>query len=133
MQAAIDTAAATVPEMKLRFVAYPGSMFSSLHHYTVFMHGTTPVTARLLKPVLVDAKTGKLTDTRDMPWYVTTLLVSQPLHFGDYGGLPLKIVWALLDILTIIILGSGVYLWLKRGVYRRFDADEITVEAEARA
>ena len=133
VHAAIDTAKVTVPEMKVRFVAFPGSMFSSPHHYTVFMHGTTPVTARLLKPVLVDAQTGKLTDARDMPWYVTTLLVSQPLHFGDYGGLPLKIVWALLDILTIIILGSGVYLWLKRGVYRRFEADEITVEAEARA
>jgi uncharacterized iron-regulated membrane protein len=124
VQAGIDTANATVPEMKVRFVAYPGSMFSSRHHYTAFMNGTTPVTARLLKPVLVDAQTGKLTDTRDMPWYVTTLLVSQPLHFGDYGGLPLKIVWALLDILTIIILGSGMYLWLKRGVYRRFDAED---------
>jgi len=40
--------------------------------------------------------------------------VSQPLHFGDYGGLPLKIVWALLDLIAIVVLGSGVYLWLGR-------------------
>jgi len=40
--------------------------------------------------------------------------VSQPLHFGDYGGLPLKIIWALLDIVTIVVLGSGLYLWLDR-------------------
>jgi uncharacterized iron-regulated membrane protein len=46
---------------------------------------------------------------------VTTLLVSQPLHFGDYGGMPLKVIWALLDLLTIIVLGSGLYLWLARG------------------
>jgi uncharacterized iron-regulated membrane protein len=45
---------------------------------------------------------------------VTTLLVSQPLHFGDYGGLPMKILWALLDLITIIVLASGLYLWLKR-------------------
>ncbi|MGN6117342.1 MAG: PepSY domain-containing protein, partial [Nitrobacter sp.] len=38
----------------------------------------------------------------------------QPLHFGDYGGMPLKIIWALLDVLTIIVLGTGVYLWLRR-------------------
>jgi hypothetical protein len=31
------------------------------------MNGVTPVTARLLKPVLVDAKSGALTDTREMP------------------------------------------------------------------
>lgn len=38
--------------------------------------------------------------------------MSQPLHFGDYGGMPLKIVWALLDAITIVVLGSGLYLWL---------------------
>jgi len=25
------------------------------------------------------------------------------------------VLWALLDILTIVVLGSGLYLWLKRG------------------
>ena len=29
-----------------------------------------------------------------MPWYVKALKLSQPLHFGDYGGMPLKIIWA---------------------------------------
>jgi len=42
-----------------------------------------------------------------------TLLLSQPLHFGDYGGLPMKVLWAILDILAIVVLGSGIYLWLK--------------------
>jgi uncharacterized iron-regulated membrane protein len=27
----------------------------------------------------------------------------------------MQILWALLDIATIIVLGSGLYLWLKRG------------------
>jgi uncharacterized iron-regulated membrane protein len=49
-----------------------------------------------------------------LPWYLTALLVSQPLHFGDYGGLPMQILWALLDIATMVVLGSGLYLWLKR-------------------
>ena len=78
------------------------------------MRGDTPLTSRLLKPALIDAETGKLTDSRDMPWYVTALFISQPLHFGDYGGMPLKIIWALLDVMTIIVLGTGVYLWLRR-------------------
>lgn len=49
-----------------------------------------------------------------MPWYMTVLRLSQPLHFGDYGGLPMKVLWALLDIAAIVILGSGLYLWLAR-------------------
>ena len=44
-----------------------------------------------------------------------TLGLSQPLHFGDYGGMPLKILWALLDLATIIVLGSGLYHWLGKG------------------
>jgi len=40
--------------------------------------------------------------------------MSRPLHFGDYGGLPLKILWALLDLLAIAVLVSGIYLWFAR-------------------
>jgi uncharacterized iron-regulated membrane protein len=36
------------------------------------------------------------------------------LHFGDYGGMPLKIIWALLDLVTLMVLGSGLYLWTAR-------------------
>lgn len=114
LQAAIDTARATVPAMHPTFIAWPGTQFSSKHHYAVFMRGNTPLTSRLLQPVLVDAVSAELTDTRPMPWYAQVLFLSQPLHFGDYGGLPLKILWALLDIATIVVLGSGVYLWLGR-------------------
>ena len=102
------------PEMKASLIAFPGTIFSSQHHYAIFMKGQTPVTSRLLKPALVDAKNGALTDIRTMPWYVNTLFISQPLHFGDYGGMPLKIIWALFDIATIVILISGLYLWVAR-------------------
>jgi uncharacterized iron-regulated membrane protein len=72
------------------------------------------LTARLFTPVLVDARTGALTAVVQLPWYLRALQVSRPLHFGDYGGLSLKIIWALLDLVTIVVLGSGLYLWLSR-------------------
>ncbi len=111
---AVASALAAVPDMRPDFVAFPGTDFSTMHHYMVAMRGDAPLTARLIQPVLVDAETGALTETRVLPWYVATLLISQPLHFGDYGGLPLKIIWAILDVVTIIVLGSGLYLWLAR-------------------
>lgn len=114
LQSAVDVAVRAIPDMEPAFVAFPGTIFSSKNHYAVFMRGNTPLTSRLFKPALVDAETGILTDSRSMPWYVSTLLISQPLHFGDYGGMPLKIIWAILDILTIVILVTGLYLWMKR-------------------
>jgi uncharacterized iron-regulated membrane protein len=114
VQQATQVAREKLPTMTPLFIAYPGTAFTSRTHYAIFLHGDTPMTSRLLQPVLIDARDGSFTDTRALPWYVTTLLLSQPLHFGDYGGMPLKIVWALLDIATIVVLGSGVYLWVAR-------------------
>lgn len=114
IDAAVQVAIKAEPNMKPAFVAFPGTIFSSKSHYAVFMRGNTPLTAKLLKPALIDAETGVLTDSRPLPWYVSTLLISQPLHFGDYGGMPLKIIWAILDIITIAVLITGLYLWLRR-------------------
>lgn len=124
LERAIDTAQGAMSELKFAFAAYPGTLFSSPHHYAVFMRGTTPLTARLLKPALIDARTGVLTDSRELPWYITGILVSQPLHFGDYGGLPLKIIWALLDLITIVVLASGIYLWLVKRRLASAERDE---------
>jgi uncharacterized iron-regulated membrane protein len=78
------------------------------------MKGSTHLTSRLLTPVLIDASTLAVTAIAERPWYMDAMGMSQPLHFGDYGGLPMKILWAVLDVLTIIVLGSGVYLWIVR-------------------
>jgi uncharacterized iron-regulated membrane protein len=78
------------------------------------MKGNTHLTSHLLTPVLIDAETLNVTAIVSSPWYMDALLLSQPLHFGDYGGMPMKILWGILDVLTIIVLGSGVYLWWVR-------------------
>ena len=93
---------------------FPNGRVGSPHHYLIWTKGNAALTARLFTPVLVEVVSGKLTTVVEMPWYLRTLQVSRPLHFGDYGGLPLKIIWALLDLVTIVVLGSGLYLWLSR-------------------
>jgi uncharacterized iron-regulated membrane protein len=88
--------------------------FGTPRHFIVWTKGSTPITSRLFTPAMLDAETGQLVAARGLPWYLRALQVSRPLHFGDYGGLPLKIIWALLDLATIIVLASGVYLWLSK-------------------
>ncbi|SMF61688.1 PepSY-associated TM helix domain-containing protein [Allosphingosinicella indica] len=125
---AMAEARKALPGNNPQFIAFPGGAYSSKHHYAVFFQGATPLTERLLTPALIDAETGAFTDARPMPWYNQALALSQPLHFGDYGGLPLKILWAVLDIFTIIILGSGLYLWLGK---RRTPLDARVREVES--
>jgi uncharacterized iron-regulated membrane protein len=114
LQRTLTAAQSHLADRKLSFIAFPGTAYSSPHHITYFMKGDTPLTSRLLQPVLVDARSAEVSVAPELPWYVTALLVSQPLHFGDYGGLPMKIIWALLDMATVIVLGSGLYLWIKK-------------------
>ncbi|WP_394844477.1 PepSY domain-containing protein [Pendulispora brunnea] len=111
---AVATARAALPDMTPTSVGFPESRFGSPRHYFIWMHGSSLLTARMFTPVLVEADTGKLATARRFPWYLRALEVSRPLHFGDYGGLPLKVLWALLDVLTIVVLGSGIYLWIAR-------------------
>ena len=111
---AMASARAALPGNDPQFIAFPGGAYSSGHHYTVFFQGDTPLTKRLLTPALIDAETGRLTAVRPMPLSMKALQLSQPLHFGDYGGLPLKLLWAALTLFTIVVLGSGLYLWLGR-------------------
>jgi uncharacterized iron-regulated membrane protein len=104
-----------MPAALVTSVTLPTSArFGSPRHYVVWTKGETPLTARLFTPVLVDAQTGALTVAAELPWYLRALQLSRPLHFGDYGGLPLKIVWAFLDLVSIAVLGSGLYLWIAR-------------------
>jgi uncharacterized iron-regulated membrane protein len=111
-EAALATTQRALPKMVVTSILYPGGKLGSPHHYLLFTKGKSQLTSRLFSPVLVDARTGRLTAVVRMPWYLRALEISRPLHFGDYGGLPLKILWAFLDLVTIVVLGSGLYLWI---------------------
>lgn len=126
-QAAFDTAKAALPNMIANSIIFPGSPFGTPYHYLIWTKGREPLTARLFSPVLVDARSGKLAAVVKMPWYLRALEVSRPLHFGDYGGMPLKILWALFDLVTIFVLASGLYLWF----FRRPSATEAEEELSA--
>jgi uncharacterized iron-regulated membrane protein len=114
VQAAYTTTQKALPGMTVVSVVYPGNAFGSPYHYLLWAKGNTPLTSRLFSPVLVDAKTGKLTAIVKMPVYLRALEVSRPLHFGDYGGTPLKIIWVIFDVVAILVLISGIYLWFDR-------------------
>jgi hypothetical protein len=100
---------------------FPGAPFASAQHYLLWGKGNTPLRSRLFTPVLVDARNGWLSAVVKMPWYLRTLEVSRPLHLGDYGGMPLKVIWAIFDLVMIAVLISGLYLWwVRRKLYKAY-------------
>lgn len=111
VELAVHTALLHHPGQTATSILFPSEVRHHPHHYLVWLHGDTSLTRELLTPVLIDVGTGAVSGSADLPWYLKTLEVSRPLHFGDYGGLPLKLLWLLFDLAAIVVLGSGVYLW----------------------
>ncbi len=109
---AVETVQKALPGMQITNIGFPNPR--TPFHYVVFAKGKTPLTSRLFDVALVDAESGRLTVAKGLPWYLRALEVSRPLHFGDYGGMPLKVIWALFDVALIMVLLSGLYLWLSR-------------------
>jgi uncharacterized iron-regulated membrane protein len=111
------------PGLQLSSVSLPGSEFAGPNHYLVLLHGTSPVESRLLTLALVDAASGEVR-TSKLPWYLKAVLIAEPLHFGDYGGLPLKVVWVMFSLITIALTGSGAVVWIARRRKARIGATE---------
>ncbi|MCA0241161.1 MAG: PepSY domain-containing protein [Proteobacteria bacterium] len=114
LQAVLAAAQAQAPGRRLAFAAFPGTAYSSPYHVTCYLNGDDPLASRLPRPVLVDARTAAVTASLELPWYLKVALLARPLHVAGDGALPLKLLWALLDMATIVVLGSGLYLWLGR-------------------
>ncbi len=117
---AIARVRAALPDGRLTSITMPtAENFGSPRHLVVWMKGNSALTAQLNTPTLVDVDQSVPVLVPQMPWYLKLLQMSRPLHFGDYGGLPLKIVWALLDLVCIVVLITGLYLWVAKQRFGR--------------
>lgn len=114
LERALAAAEQAWPEHKVSFALFPGTPLSGDHHYTFFLASGSGLSKRVLKLALIEASTGAVTVARESPWYIKALFVSGPLHFGDYAGMPLKILWALFTGLTLVLCVTGVYLFIAR-------------------
>jgi uncharacterized iron-regulated membrane protein len=111
---ALDAASAARPGRQFSFVSFPGSEFSTANHYIFVMDGPTPLTEKLSDLIVVDARSGQVDRILMQPWYLQALLLAEPFHFGDYGGLLMKIIWVIFSLLSMILPLSGLRIFLDR-------------------
>jgi uncharacterized iron-regulated membrane protein len=95
-------------------VIYPGAEQSTPGHYTVLVAGNEGLDQRMVEAIIVDAMTGDVARVLQVPACLKAILLSQPLHFGDYGGLPLKLLWTLMTWFALFITVNGAWLWWNR-------------------
>lgn len=107
-QNVVATALAAKPESVISYISFPNSEFGIPGHYLFLVNGTTAITKRLSDLVVVNANTAQLTEVIQLPLYLKIVLLSEPLHFGDYGGWPLKVIWGLFTLCSLAVALFGV-------------------------
>ncbi|HEX5661388.1 MAG TPA: PepSY-associated TM helix domain-containing protein [Polyangiales bacterium] len=128
VDAAVERAEAT-SDQALQFVALPGSEYASASHYAIIMHGKQGLSKRMLTLALVDARSPTQVEHHAFPLYLQALMISEPLHFGDYGGYPLKIVWSLFALLSLGMALSGVWITVSQRKQRAGVIEDALSEA----
>jgi uncharacterized iron-regulated membrane protein len=107
-------------------VIYPATEFSTQQHFTVLLRGGEGIEQSLFKVLLVDGNSGEVAKALTMPLYFKAILLAEPLHFGNYGGLFLKILWTICALLTFFITANGAWLWWDRRKPKSSRTEEVT-------
>lgn len=111
-----------LPDSVISYISFPNTEFGIPGHYLFLMNGTTGLTERLSKIVVVNAQNGSLAEIVDLPFYLKLVLLSEPLHFGNYGGLFLKILWCAFTLGSLLVVLLGVLSYSMKRTHRRIHA-----------
>ena len=118
----VDVARTRAPQgWDVASVLYPGTDLTTSRHFAVLLAGSEGLESKMLRAVLIDAETGVAVRDVELPAYLQAIFVAEPLHFGNYGGLPLKVLWSVFNVLTLVIVINGAWLFFDRR-RRRFTA-----------
>lgn len=110
---AVRVAEAEVPGFEVRYVSLPESAYGPI---AVWGRGWYPLMNQSLSINPYDGRVigSNLLDERPAVAFVTESMY--PLHFGDFGGLWLKMLWFLFGLLLTFMVLSGMLIWSKRTV-----------------
>lgn len=112
LDAALRQTQAEFPEFDITYIRFPvgsggGAQFLGRLHSDPVYYG------RFYSGISLDSTghTSKVLFMRDRPWYERGLRVLQPLHFGDYAGTVVKVLYSLGGILPALLSISGFFIW----------------------
>jgi uncharacterized iron-regulated membrane protein len=113
----IAAAAKTHPDTPVDNVAFPGG-FQGENHYLCYHFGEARITGYIPKLTLVPVANPAEALPLSMPLWIKFIMVCFPLHFGNFAGFWLRVVYCLFGLTSGVLAISGALLtfsaWGKR-------------------
>lgn len=107
----IDSIDKRFPNKDLDFIAFADTEFSLPMHYLALVKGRGRFEEKLSSLAIVHRESGKIEAVREFPLYLKALLLSEPLHFGDYGGNALKVIWLVFSLISFWLPVGAITLF----------------------
>ncbi len=115
VDAAVARAREALPDLVVRGVMLPRAAGDALEVYGGLQHrplwGATS-SAVELEPASLEVR--RVRDIREARWTEQVAAVAMPLHFGDWGGLLVRLVYAVLGLAPGLLSLTGALLWWKK-------------------
>ncbi|MEP2775612.1 MAG: PepSY-associated TM helix domain-containing protein [Luteolibacter sp.] len=111
LEKAVARARASIPDFSPSYVSFPRNGDGRLRVF-----GSVPGQSFFgifASSVEIDAADGKILGTKDirnLPWQMKWRSFIRPLHYGNFGGIPVKIIYSLssLCLVALSITGLGI-------------------------
>jgi len=116
IDAMVSAAQSRLPGYQANWITLP---YTPQDHVMIFgsIKNQSPLRSAYGSIVLGDAKTGELisaTPAGQSGFWSQVLDSFRPLHYGTFGGIPVKILWSLGGLTPAILAISGSLMWWKR-------------------
>lgn len=104
-------ATAQIPGLDISFVSLPATAYS---HVSLGGRGWYPLMFQSaeVNPYTRRVDSQFLLEDRSALEFVTESM--RPLHTGDFGGLPIKLIWFFFGLVLTLMVLSGLLIWTKR-------------------
>ncbi|MFN3454252.1 MAG: PepSY-associated TM helix domain-containing protein [Pseudobdellovibrio sp.] len=102
------------PDMHITYISFPDTEFGLPNKFLFLMNGRTPLTEKISEVVVIDAQTANLVRVVELPLYLKMVMLSEPLHFGNYGGLYLKGIWLVFTFFSLVVALLGFYSFFRK-------------------
>jgi uncharacterized iron-regulated membrane protein len=112
----VVAARAVMPEARLAVVRIPSqntqSWAATFHRGGDSGESTDSGPTAFLDPYTL--KTIRIDDRVSMPIGARLIKSMEPVHYGKFGGLPVKMLWVFLGLLPLLFSMSGAVMWWNR-------------------
>ncbi|WP_439881633.1 PepSY-associated TM helix domain-containing protein [Pontibacter sp. MBLB2868] len=133
IDAALVTIKSTYPDFEVMYVRFPKNEEGKLQ-FLGHLKEDPSYYGRIYSSVQVNYRTGSIETAdflREKPWLDRLLTVLHPIHFGDYAGLFVQLLYCFFGLMPGILSISGFVIWYSR--LNNFNADKKGQVAVARA